>query len=84
LSGDGGQTQLLLGGYYRSKDAVSPSIGIQQGNLQFVYNYDATISSLNTFSAFRNASEISIVWTGLYDRGEDKNARALRCNAPRF
>ena len=83
LSGYGGKNQLLFGLHYRNKDAAIPSLGYQISNLQLMFNYDATISSLTSYSAYRNAYELSLVWNGLYG-GIDKNERAVRCSSPKF
>ncbi len=83
LSGQGGNTQLLYGVYYRNKDAISPALGFQLGNLQLMFNYDATTSNLTNYAAFRSAYELSLTWNGIYNT-VDKNAKAVRCTAPRF
>lgn len=83
LSGVGGTTQLLLAFNYRNKDAVSPGVGIQLGNTQFMFNYDATTSSLKTYSNYRNAYEFSLVWKGMYD-GTSAAEKSVRCSSPKF
>ena len=83
LSGDGGNTQLLYGAYYRNKDAVAPALGFQLNNIQLMFNYDATTSNLTNYAAFRSAYELSVIWNGIYS-SMDKNERAMKCNAPRF
>lgn len=83
LSGDGGNTQLLYGAYYRNKDAVAPALGFQLNNIQLMFNYDATTSNLTNYAAFRSAYELSVTWNGIYN-SMDKNERAMKCNAPRF
>jgi type IX secretion system PorP/SprF family membrane protein len=50
LSGDG-SSQLILGAYYRGKDAVIPVVGFQQGTYKFTVSYDATTSSLRALTA---------------------------------
>jgi type IX secretion system PorP/SprF family membrane protein len=83
LSGEGGKTQLLFGGYYRNKNAIAPTFGFQIGNMQLMVNYDATTSTLSNYNAFKNAYEISIVWNGLYG-GLDNGIKAVRCSSPKF
>ena len=83
LSGYGGNNQLLFGVHYRNKDAAIPSLGYQLNKLQLMFSYDATISSLASFSAYRSAYELSLVFNGLYG-GADKNERAVRCSSPKF
>jgi type IX secretion system PorP/SprF family membrane protein len=78
LSGDG-TTQLILGAYYRSNDAVIPMVGFQQNGYKLTFNYDATTSSLSTYNATRGAYELSIIKQGLIDKSKD-----LKCPAVRF
>jgi type IX secretion system PorP/SprF family membrane protein len=82
LSGDGMQ-QLILGVYYRNGDAAIPVVGFQTGDLQINFNYDATISSLNSFNQTRGAYELGIVFSGLYSRSS-KALNSVKCAAPRF
>jgi hypothetical protein len=81
LSGYGGNSQLLFGAFYRNKDAVAPAIGYQINNVQFMFNYDATISSLTSYNAFRSAYEFSLVWNGIYS-GLEGGEKSMKC--PRF
>lgn len=83
LSGDGGNTQLLLGAYYRNKNAIAPAFGFVLGNLQIMANYDATTSTLTAYQNFRSAYELSIVWNSMY-KTNDNGAKAVRCTTPRF
>lgn len=83
LGGYGAASQLLFGINYRNKDAVSPSIGFQINSLQLMFNYDATTSNLTSFSNYRSAYEISVLWKGFFG-GDDQSARAMRCNPPKF
>jgi len=80
LSGDGG-SQLLFGAYYRNKDAIAPAIGYQVNNVQLMFNYDATISTLTSYNPFRSAYEFSLIWNGIYG-GLEGNERAMKC--PKF
>ena len=80
LSGEGGNSQLLFGVHYRNKDAAIPSVGYQIGNLQLNFNYDATVSSLTSYSNYRSAYELSILWNGIYGNigSGEKNVRCPR------
>ena len=78
LSGNG-NTQLILGAYYRVKDAIIPMVGFQQSGYKLTFNYDATTSSLKQFNNTRGAYEISIVKQGLLNQ-----ARGIKCPAVRF
>ncbi len=78
LSGDG-STQLIVGAYYRVKDAMIPMVGFQQNGYKLTFNYDATTSSLRQYNNTRGAYEISIVKQGLLDQ-----ARGVKCPAVRF
>lgn len=78
LSGDG-NTQLIIGAYYRVADAVVPMVGFQQNGYKLTFNYDATASSLSAYNATRGAYEVSIIKQGLMDKSGD-----LKCPAVRF
>jgi type IX secretion system PorP/SprF family membrane protein len=74
-----GNTQLILGAYYRLNDALIPMIGFQQSSLRLTFNYDATMSGLKNYNQSRGAYEISIVKQGLVN--PDK---PIKCPAVRF
>jgi len=80
LSGDGLQ-QLILGLYYRNKDALIPMVGYQVNDLKFTVNYDATVSGLSSFVGTRGAYELSIVKTGIFPSGSN---RLVRCSTVKF
>jgi type IX secretion system PorP/SprF family membrane protein len=78
LSGDG-TTQLIVGAYYRVKDAVIPMVGFQQSGYKLTFSYDATTSSLSKYNASRGAYEVSIIKQGMIDKSKE-----LKCPAVRF
>ncbi len=78
LSGDG-NTQLIVGTYYRVSDAIIPMVGFQQNGYRLTFSYDATASSLSKYNASRGAYEVSIVKQGLVDK-----SKGLKCPAVRF
>ncbi len=78
LSGDG-NTQLILGAYYRVSDAIIPVVGFQQNGYKFTFSYDATASALKNYNQGRGAYEVSIIKQGLIDQ-----ARGIKCPAVRF
>ena len=78
LSGDG-NTQLIVGTYYRVSDAIIPMVGFQQNGYRLTFSYDATASSLTKYNASRGAYEVSIVKQGLLDK-----SKGLKCPAVRF
>lgn len=78
LSGNG-NTQLIMGGYYRVKDAFIPVIGVQKSGYKFTFSYDATSSVLKNYNQSRGAYEMSIVKQGLIDKSKD-----IKCPAVRF
>ena len=80
--GDGLTTQLILGGYIRLGDAVIGVIGFQYANVQFVANYDLTISSLAPYNSSYGALEFSLIYQGLYGRNKNSIKKTLGC--PRF
>ena len=79
LSGDGAQ-QLILGAYYRNKDAIIPMIGFQTNDLKITFNYDATTSSLGSFNGRQGAYEVSIIKSGVYGNG----GKAIKCPTVKF
>ncbi|MBH2004722.1 MAG: PorP/SprF family type IX secretion system membrane protein [Sphingobacteriia bacterium] len=80
LSGDGMQ-QLILGIYYRNKDAAIPVVGYQIKDLKITVNYDATISSLKNLNGTRGAYELSIVKHGIFPSSSGKS---VKCPTVRF
>lgn len=75
LGGKGeSQTQLILGLYNRVNDAVIGVAGLQYGPVQFMANYDFTISSLAPYNAGYGALEFSLIYQRLYhpDQGIKK------------
>jgi hypothetical protein len=79
LSGDGSQ-QMILGLYYRHNDAVIPMVGYQVNDTRFLFNYDATISTLKNVNATRGAYEISIVKSGIFSNA----GNAVKCPTVKF
>ncbi len=75
------QSQLILGGYMRLNDAVIGVIGYQYGDVQFMANYDFTISALAPYNASYGAIEFSIVYSRAYHSG-DGIKKTYTC--PRF
>ncbi len=82
LSGDG-TSQLILGIYYRNKDALIPMIGYEINDLKITFNYDATISSLNYYNASQGAYEISIIKSGLIG-GATSSSKSVKCPSIKF
>jgi type IX secretion system PorP/SprF family membrane protein len=80
LSGDGAQ-QLIVGLYYRNKDALIPMIGYQVNDMKITVNYDATISSLGGLNGTRGAYELSIVKSGVFS---SSGGRSVKCPTVRF
>lgn len=79
LSGDGAQ-QMILGLYYRHKEAVIPMVGYQVNDTRFTFNYDATVSTLGSVNGSRGAYEISIIKSGIFSNG----GRGVKCPTVRF
>jgi type IX secretion system PorP/SprF family membrane protein len=78
LSGDG-NTQLILGAYYRLNDAMIPLVGFQKGTYKLTFNYDATSSALKSYNGTRGAYEFSLIKQGIFDPSKE-----LKCPAVRF
>ena len=81
LSGEGGETQLIVGAYYRAGDAIIPMLGFEIKHLIFTFSYDATTSSLNNFDNSQGAVEFSIIKKGFYPKGGGDTRQVL---CPRF
>lgn len=82
MSGDG-TNQLLFGLHYRNKDAVIPALGYQIKSMQLMFDYDVTTSTLNSYSNYKSAYELSAVWKGIYGSANN-GQRAVRCSSPKF
>ncbi len=54
---------IIVGGMYRHKDAVAPSIGLRFNGLTIGLSYDVNISDLKTASSSNGGYEISISFT---------------------
>jgi type IX secretion system PorP/SprF family membrane protein len=80
LSGEGGAQQLILGAYYRNKDAIIPMIGYQINDLKITFNYDVTTSSLSNFNSRQGAFEVSIIKSGIYGGG----GKSIKCPTVKF
>ncbi|MBV9961458.1 MAG: PorP/SprF family type IX secretion system membrane protein [Parafilimonas sp.] len=65
LSGDGNM-QLIGGLYYRAKDAFIPMVGVTVSSISATISYDATNSTLGTYSQTLGAYELSITKVGLF------------------
>jgi len=66
LSGQGGETQLIAGIYYRGADAIIPMVGFVVKNLRFTFSYDVTTSALKNFNNGQGASEFNVLKKGYY------------------
>ncbi len=77
---ESGEKQLILGVYYRVKDAVIPMAGFELKNIRFTFSYDATLSPLTKFNQTRGAAEFSIIKKGFYSQ----NNRDRQVWCPRF
>ncbi|WP_438946626.1 PorP/SprF family type IX secretion system membrane protein [Sediminibacterium sp.] len=80
LGGNGAQ-QMIVGLYYRNRDAIIPMIGYSVNDLQITVNYDATISSLGRLNATRGAYELSIIKHGIFS---SSGGRSVKCPTVRF
>ncbi|MEX0812632.1 MAG: PorP/SprF family type IX secretion system membrane protein [Chitinophagales bacterium] len=57
------KTELLLGAFYRVKDAVIPYVGLQYHSFKLGLSYDVNASTLN---ATNGAAELSLTYTAPY------------------
>ncbi len=82
LTGEGGQSQLIGGIYYRLKDAIIPMVGIKHKSITATFTYDGTVSKLATFNNIKGGSEISIIYTGIISN--NTSPKNMRCKSPSF
>jgi type IX secretion system PorP/SprF family membrane protein len=66
LSGNG-DYQLIGGLYYRTGESIIPMIGLQWQDLQAVFSYDVTASSMKNYNQGRGALEFSLIKEGIFD-----------------
>lgn len=62
-----GEKQLIAGLYYRLRDALIPTIGLEINNIRFTFSYDVTTSSLKNFNHSQGATEFNILKKGFYN-----------------
>ena len=79
--GKSSPTQLILGGYHRLGDAVVGVMGLAWRDLQFMANYDHTLSKLAPYNNAKGALEFSLIYMGVYP-SSSVNRKTLGC--PRF
>ena len=63
-------TQLILGIFDRLGDAAIGVAGLQVGPVQFMANYDFTMSTLSPYNASYGALEFSLIYTGKYPNNQ--------------
>jgi NADH/NAD ratio-sensing transcriptional regulator Rex len=54
------ETDFMVGGYYRVKDAVAPYVGIDYKNFIIGLSYDANASKLGSMTRNVNSFELSL------------------------
>lgn len=59
---------LHLGGFLRAKDAFIPIVKLDYRPFAFSFSYDANVSQLRTASQGRGGMELSVSFTGFFDR----------------
>lgn len=74
-----GSKQLIMGLYYRYKDAFIPSVGYQLNDLKMTASYDVTASGLAGFNSSMGAYEFTIMKSGSFDR-----THPIKCRSPKF
>lgn len=53
------QTDIMIGGYYRHKDAIAPFLGVDYNNFLMGFSYDVNTSKLGSMARNINSFEIS-------------------------
>lgn len=57
------ETDVMLGGYYRYKDAIAPFVGVDHKNFLIGLSYDANTSKLGSMAKNVNSFELSFSYT---------------------
>ncbi|MEO6071046.1 MAG: PorP/SprF family type IX secretion system membrane protein [Chitinophagaceae bacterium] len=65
---DGERNEIMVGMWYRYKDALIPYVGYQVNSLQFGLSYDYTVSSLKSGAQVRNGYELTILYKAIDKR----------------
>ena len=73
--------ELILGVFDRWGDAVIGAAGIKVGGIQFMANYDFTMSALSPYNSAYGALEFSLIYTGKYYKNQGVGKMY---NCPRF
>jgi type IX secretion system PorP/SprF family membrane protein len=76
LSGDGSK-QIIGGLFYRYRDAVIPTVGLQINNIRFTFSYDVTSSALKNFNHSLGAQEFNLLNNGFYNEYNGNRQQAL-------
>lgn len=66
------ENALLLGCYYRYKDAIIPQLILEMGNWGIGFSYDINVSSLSGVSGYRGGMEISLKYIKMNGRSLGK------------
>ena len=76
LSGDGSK-QIIGGLFYRYRDAVIPTVGLQINNVRFTFSYDVTSSALKNFNHSLGAQEFNLLNNGFYSQYNGNRQQSL-------
>ena len=76
LSGDGSK-QIIGGLFYRYRDAVIPTVGLQINNIRFTFSYDVTSSALKNFNHSFGAQEFNLLNNGFYNQYNGNRQQSL-------
>ncbi|RYF87426.1 MAG: type IX secretion system membrane protein PorP/SprF, partial [Chitinophagaceae bacterium] len=71
------ETDLMIGGYYRHKDAVAPFVGVDWRNLLIGLSYDANVSKLG--AATRNVNSFELTLTYIKRQNTRSFFEFIRC-----
>lgn len=71
------KNELILGAWYRYKDALIPYLGYMHGNIQAGFSYDVTVSPVKKSAILRNGYELTLLF-----KATDK--RELKTHIPWF
>jgi type IX secretion system PorP/SprF family membrane protein len=71
------ETDVMIGGYFRNKDAVAPFVGLDYKNFIVGLSYDANVSKLGSMTRSVNSFELSLSF--VKRRGNKNIVDYIRC-----
>ena len=67
---------LYYGLWYRNKEDIIPTVGVQKNRFKFIFSYDIDVSALQSTSASKGGLEISLTYN--YNYSNPRNIKRLK------